>query len=188
MASQNENSLIETKKTSKSSKNHTYDLDWLKNTNAKPFLTDERHLLKRPITDQGCQKRLSKYNGLVNRMTPEQIDEELRKRQLSTSGEIRIRRIRLKHYYKAQLTFGCENPLKMIQQHFEYIAVVDFEATCNINQGNNYPHEIIEFPIVLIDLQQQMIVDKFQSYCRPSIKPILSNFCTELTGIEQVCT
>ncbi|CAF2397241.1 unnamed protein product [Rotaria sp. Silwood2] len=185
MASQNENSLIETKKTSKSSKNHTYDLDWLKNTNAKPFLTDERHLLKRPITDQGCQKRLSKYNGLVNRMTPEQIDEELRKRQLSTSGEIRIRRIRLKHYYKAQLTFGCENPLKMIQQHFEYIAVVDFEATCNINQGNNYPHEIIEFPIVLIDLQQQMIVDKFQSYCRPSIKPILSNFCTELTGIEQ---
>ena len=29
-------------------------------------------------------------------------------------------------------------------------------------------------------------VDRFQSFCRPTIKPILSNFCTELTGIEQV--
>jgi 3'-5' exoribonuclease 1 len=46
----------------------------------------------------------------------------------------------------------------MIKQYYEYIAVVDFEATCNTNQGNNYPHEIIEFPIVLIDVQQQMIV------------------------------
>ena len=36
------------------------------------------------MTDQGCQKRLSKYNGLVNRMTSEQVDDELRKRQLST--------------------------------------------------------------------------------------------------------
>ena len=76
--------------------------------------------------------------------------------------------------------------MEMIKQHYEYIAVVDFEATCHANQGNNYLHEIIEFPIVLIDAQRQMIVDKFQSYCRPTINPILSNFCTELTGIEQV--
>ncbi len=54
--------------------------------------------------------------------------------------------------------YGCENPLIMIEQHFEYIAVVDFEATCDTNQGNNYPHEIIEFPIVLINVQQQTIV------------------------------
>lgn len=74
------------------------------------------------------------------------------------SGEIDIRRLRLKHYYKAQLTFGCENPLAMIEQHFEYIAVVDYEATCEYNQGNSFPHEIIEFPVVLIDVQQQKIV------------------------------
>jgi inhibitor of KinA sporulation pathway (predicted exonuclease) len=72
----------------------------------------------------------------------------------------------------------------MIKQHFEYIAVIDFEATCDTNQGNNYPHEIIEFPIVLINVQQQMIV--IHCYCRPTMKPILSNFCTELTGIQQV--
>jgi 3'-5' exoribonuclease 1 len=74
------------------------------------------------------------------------------------SGEIEIRRLRLKHYYKAQLTYGCENPFQMIEQYFEYIAIVDFEATCESNQGNNYPHEIIEFPIVLINVQQQTIV------------------------------
>lgn len=124
-----------------------------------------------------------------------------------SSGEIDIRRFRLKHYYKAQLTLRCENPLEMIEQYYEYIAVIDFEATCHANQGNNFPHEIIEFPIVLIDVKQQMIViknycyflrkknprffsfkvDKFQSYCRPTRNPILSNFCRELTGIEQVC-
>ena len=76
------------------------------------------------------------------------------------SGEIDIRRLRLKHYYKAQLTLGCENPLKNIEQYFEYIAVIDFEATCDHNQGNNYQHEIIEFPIVLIDVKQQMIVSE----------------------------
>jgi 3'-5' exoribonuclease 1 len=48
--------------------------------------------------------------------------------------------------------------MKLIKQYYEYIAVVDFEATCDTNQGNSYPHEIIEFPIVLIDVEKQMIV------------------------------
>lgn len=48
--------------------------------------------------------------------------------------------------------------MQMIQQHYQFIAVVDFEATCHANQGNTYPHEIIEFPIVLIDVEQKMIV------------------------------
>jgi 3'-5' exoribonuclease 1 len=119
------------------------------------------------------------------------------------SGEIEIRRARLKHHYKAQVTLGCENPLSKIEQHFEYIAVIDFEATCERNQGNSFPHEIIEFPIVLIHVPKRTIVrremieldrcfvvqvDRFQSYCRPTIRPILSSFCTQLTGIEQVST
>jgi len=31
------------------------------------------------------------------------------------------------------------------------------------------------------------VVDEFRSFVRPSWRPILSNFCTELTGITQVC-
>jgi hypothetical protein len=78
------------------------------------------------------------------------------------SGEIDILRVRLKHYYKAQLTLSCENPMSMIEQHFEYIAVIDFEATCNHNQGSHFPHEIIEFPIVLIDVPKREIVRNFK--------------------------
>ncbi|CAF3406911.1 unnamed protein product [Rotaria sp. Silwood1] len=180
-----------TKRNPKSSNEHTDDLEWTKDINSNSFLAEERrllsserHSLQKPITNQVSQKRLNKFNILVNQMTPEQLDKELKKRQLSTSGEIEIQRFRLKHHYKLELIYGCENPLKMIEQHFEYLAVVDFEATCEDKQVN-YQHEIIEFPIVLIDVQQQIIVDQFQSYCRPIIKPILSKFCTELTGIEQ---
>jgi hypothetical protein len=81
---QNENSSIINNKNSKSPKDHAYDLDWIQNTNAKSFLPTDRHPLKKPIIDQGCQKRLSKYNGIVNRLTSEQVDDELKKRQLST--------------------------------------------------------------------------------------------------------
>jgi len=75
------------------------------------------------------------------------------------SGDIDIRRIRLKHHHSSGLTFGHENLLTMIEQHFEYIAVVDFEATCEERQGNNFRHEIIEFPIVLINVKEQTIVN-----------------------------
>ena len=95
---QNENSAIITKKIPKDHVNlshhsfrliffflsQTFDPDWIRNTNAKPFLHTDRHPLKKPITDQGLQKRLSKYNGNVNRLPPAQLDEELKKRQLST--------------------------------------------------------------------------------------------------------
>ena len=66
------------------------------------------------------------------------------------SGDIEIRCIRLKNHHKSALT--------MIEQEFEFIAVVDFEATCEEQQRDNYTNEIIEFPIVLINVQQQTIV------------------------------
>jgi len=38
---------------------------------------------------------------------------------------------------------------------------VDFEATCEEKQGNNFRNEIIEFPIVLINVKEQTIVNYF---------------------------
>jgi hypothetical protein len=35
---------------------------------------------------------------------------------------------------------------------FDYLVVVDFEATCEEKNTVDYPHEIIEFPAVLIDV------------------------------------
>jgi len=53
-----------------------------------------------------------------------------------------------------------------------------------------------EFPICLMKWQDRdrhmkasnlQVVDEFRSFVRPSWRPILSSFCTELTGITQVC-
>lgn len=76
--------------------------------------------------------------------------------------------------------------------------MIDFEATCeapppedvnkprtiNFDEDPGSP-EIIEFPIVLVDLDKGNIKATFQSYVRPVQSPILSEFCTQLTGITQ---
>ena len=71
---------------------------------------------------------------------------------------------RLKHFYqrqkliKAQLQNGVGDVA-------DYLLVIDYEATCQENNFN-FPHEIIEFPIVLVCTKTQTIV---------SITPMLSH-------------
>ncbi|PWV10402.1 putative phosphotransferase [Trypanosoma cruzi] len=67
---------------------------------------------------------------------------------------------------------------------FDAYVVLDFEATCERNRRLEEP-EIIEFPMVLIDARSHRILTEFQRYVRPVVNPILSDFCTELTGIKQ---
>ncbi|UJR21459.1 hypothetical protein I4U23_024544 [Adineta vaga] len=150
----------------------------------KRLLSVERSLERKRTCKTLSQKQLTKINNTVRQMTPAMLDEELTKKKLCTRGTDDIQRGRLKNHYKNELLFDSKNPLTLIEQPFEYIAVVDFEATCDENQ-KNYLHEIIEFPIVLIDVKQQAVIDQFQSYCRPVRNPILTKFCTDLTGIQQ---
>ncbi|PAA76094.1 hypothetical protein BOX15_Mlig011273g1 [Macrostomum lignano] len=72
-----------------------------------------------------------------------------------------------------------------VEQAYRYLLVVDFEATCESQNPDNYQHEIIEFPLVLLDLHEGKVVDKFHTYCRPKLHPKLSEFCRQFTGIEQ---
>ncbi|KAJ3091299.1 cytosolic leucyl tRNA synthetase [Quaeritorhiza haematococci] len=74
---------------------------------------------------------------------------------------------------------------KSSAQPFNYYAVFDVEATCVSDGGWEYPNEIIEFPIVLVDGRTLEVVDEFHRYVRPVINPKLSDFCKELTGITQ---
>jgi ERI1 exoribonuclease 2 len=67
---------------------------------------------------------------------------------------------------------------------FDHIVVLDFEATCN-NGPPPAPQEIIEFPSVLLSLADHAVVDEFSSFVRPVHHPQLTDFCRELTGIEQ---
>ncbi|KAJ3028917.1 UNVERIFIED_CONTAM: hypothetical protein HDU68_000614 [Siphonaria sp. JEL0065] len=71
-------------------------------------------------------------------------------------------------------------------QPYRYLAVLDFEATCEENVKLK-PSEIIEFPTVIIDtaLPEFPIIKEFHTYVRPIHYPVLTKFCTELTGIEQ---
>lgn len=76
-------------------------------------------------------------------------------------------------------------PFRRLQpQPFSHILVCDFEATCE-SGSVDYPHEIIEFPVVVLDTASLQVVAEFHSYVRPVMNPKLTRFCTELTGITQ---
>lgn len=69
-----------------------------------------------------------------------------------------------------------------------YICVLDFEATCcNKNEFPRNQMEIIEFPSILYKISNHKVefISQFHKYVKPTIHPILTNFCTELTGITQ---
>lgn len=67
----------------------------------------------------------------------------------------------------------------------EVLLVLDFEATCEENKPN-YTHEIIEFPIIQLFIPSLEFGEEFHCYVKPTLNPILSPFCTQLTGIQQV--
>ncbi|PON75720.1 Exonuclease/helicase-like [Parasponia andersonii] len=69
-------------------------------------------------------------------------------------------------------------------QEFQYFVVIDFEATCD-KEKNPHPQEIIEFPSVLVNSMTGQLEDQFQVYVRPTHNQHLSDFCKELTGIQQ---
>lgn len=66
-----------------------------------------------------------------------------------------------------------------------YLCVLDFEATC-WNDNKFRIQEIIEFPSILYKFDEKpTFISEFSKYVKPTCEPILSNFCTELTGIIQ---
>eukprot|EP00803_Ostreobium_quekettii_P008663 evm.model.scf_1422.1 EVM.evm.TU.scf_1422.1 scf_1422:15009-22671(-) len=73
------------------------------------------------------------------------------------------------------------------RQPRRYLAILDFEATCHEKTPKGFTQEIIEFPVVLVDTEAMKVADApvFHKYVRPVHNPVLSEFCTELTGIRQ---
>ncbi|XP_062866533.1 ERI1 exoribonuclease 2 [Trichomycterus rosablanca] len=69
-------------------------------------------------------------------------------------------------------------------QFFSYLIVIDFESTC-WREKNDFGQEIIEFPAVLLNAASGETESEFHSYVQPQERPVLSSFCTELTGITQ---
>jgi 3'-5' exoribonuclease 1 len=80
-----------------------------------------------------------------------------------------------------------QQQMAMLSQHeYDYLVVIDFEATCDEGEQPKVTREnqeIIEFPWVVIDLVNQQVIDKRQIYVRPEWTSQLTPFCVKLTGI-----
>ena len=64
------------------------------------------------------------------------------------------------------------------------ILVVDLEATCD-EHAPSFDMETIEIGAAWI-AADGAVIDRFQSFARPIENPVLTPFCTRLTGITQV--
>ena len=65
-----------------------------------------------------------------------------------------------------------------------YFLVLDFEATCD-RDTKMKPQEIIEFPVLKVNAATMKTESTFHTYVQPTAHPVLTEFCTELTGITQ---
>ncbi len=72
------------------------------------------------------------------------------------------------------------------QQRFTHLIVLDFEAQCRDRpEPAPRPQEIVEFPLVVVDVATRTIVDEFHTYIKPTVHKQLFAFTTTLTGVTQ---
>ncbi len=128
---------------------------------------------------------ISFMNGQINRMSFGEMKEKCKSLGLDCSGRREAVKRRLKEHLKVQRLVSAGLMEAKVNRNADYLVVVDFEATCEERNPPGYPHEIIEFPAVLVSTRDLKIEDVFHSYVRPVINPMLSDFCKNLTQIDQ---
>ncbi|XP_023344113.1 3'-5' exoribonuclease 1 [Eurytemora carolleeae] len=127
---------------------------------------------------------ISRKNGFLNKQDLSTLKRICKDENIDSSGKKDLVTKRLKQFYKVQLLREA-GLLEPSPRGFDYLVVIDFEATCEEKNSSEYPHEIIEFPAVLVDVFRCKIVTSWRRYVRPVLNPTLSEFCTSLTGITQ---
>jgi 3'-5' exoribonuclease 1 len=176
MASSSEKSL------GKEKLEEAYDPDWLVGTSAEKSVSrtarTSTNAPKKSDFSHPVYKQLSKINGHVNRMTEDELVSALKDLDLDSRGQKEVLVKRLKSYYKDRnlekveasggltdeasmqdLTPG-EPEAKTAKCKFDYVCVIDYEATCTETKVDDYPHEIIEFPVVLVNMSTLTIVSE----------------------------
>ncbi|CAI9765043.1 unnamed protein product [Fraxinus pennsylvanica] len=93
--------------------------------------------------------------------------------------------INYRFQYTPSNMFPPNYPHDYCFQDFQYFIVIDFEATCD-KEKNPHPQEIIEFPSVIVNSVTGQLEACFQTYVRPTCNQLLSDFCKDLTGIQQI--
>jgi 3'-5' exoribonuclease 1 len=114
------------------------------------------------------------------------MKQQCKELRLDSNGKREAVKRRLKEHLKEQKLVEAGLVEPSANRNVDFFVVIDFEATCEARNPPDYKHEIIEFPAVLVSsADPPRVVDIFHAYCRPVINPTLSDFCRELTGIEQ---
>lgn len=147
-------------------------------TKGSKFITSNSSDFSDPV-----YKEIAITNGCINRMSKEELRAKLSEFKLETRGVKDVLKKRLKNYYKKQKLMLKES--NCADSYYDYICIIDFEATCEEGNPPEFIHEIIEFPVVLLNTHTLEIEDTFQQYVRPEINTQLSDFCISLTGITQ---
>jgi 3'-5' exoribonuclease 1 len=159
----------------------SHDSEWLKGTSAEKMIKTNTHKSNSMKNDfsHPIYKKISKINGDINKMSIKDLVNTLETLNLNATGKKEVLQKRLKSHYKminlksadlnssaqklvdevpscsstgtnvASLNFKCK---------FDYVCVIDFEATCTENKIADYPHEIIQFPVVLINMKTFQVV------------------------------
>ncbi|TRY99387.1 hypothetical protein DNTS_002005 [Danionella cerebrum] len=111
-------------------------------------------------------KEIAVANGAINRMSKDELRAKCAELKLDTRGVKDVLRKRLKSYNKRLKLMYSPASDGNKDDYFDYICVVDFEATCEEHNPPDYHHEIIEFPMVLVDTRSLEInmVDEAKSF------------------------
>lgn len=85
--------------------------------------------------------------------------------------------------------------LREVLSPYRYLLCIDLEATCDEYEKPGEPPgqlivqredmETIEVGLAVIDLSSLQVIGEFQSFVRPVLHPVLSDFCRKLTTIKQ---
>ena len=145
---------------------------------------DSQERVLKSSFDHPVYKEISRKNGIINRLDLSSMKRLCKEEGLDSTGKRDMVKQRLKQFYKTKLLREAGLLPATIRGYDRYL-VVDFEATCEERNSVDFPHEIIEFPGVLVDGRTGKQLSSFREYVRPTIQPVLSDFCTALTGISQ---
>ncbi|KAF9363955.1 hypothetical protein BGX34_002935 [Mortierella sp. NVP85] len=123
----------------------------------------------------------SHKNGAKSEPEPEPEQEQKPTQELaSTQAPLPANRVEQESSWKQVSRHALHK-----NSRYDYYLCFDVEATCEEGFSFEFPNEVIEFPVVLLDGTTLEVIDEFHSYVRPVYRPTLSKFCTGLTGITQ---
>lgn len=84
-----------------------------------------------------------------------------------------------------QLARTMTQKAKERAKKLDYLCLFDLE--CNTPTRGNYLkfNEVLELPVVVLDLHKNRVAGEFHTFVRPTIDRKIAGFCRRLTGITK---